>query len=193
LREDSAEAAFCLATGFAVHHRILHFMGIAERMDAMLGKYREKLDRSGWIPAGARVVRLRHAPLAEVANLVSREFHGDPAALLARLSGRAGKPPDPNRSVVLLLDGVVVGAQLASIAADGILDVEANVVIPTLRRGWANLLLTHQGTHNSVLYGTWDFRFYCDDRVVDTVNLARRSGAERTATDVVLRRPVAVV
>jgi GNAT superfamily N-acetyltransferase len=186
-REDSPEAAFCLATGFTVHHRILHFIGDTERMEAMLGVYREKLDRSGWIPAGARVVPLADAPPAEVANLVGREFHNNPAAMLARLNGTAGNPPDPRRSAVLLLDGVVVGVQLASIGADGLWAVEVNVVIPTLRRGWANLLLTHEGTRNSRLLGTGRFRFFCDDRVIDTVNLARRSGAERVATDVALR------
>ena len=192
LREDSAAAAFCLATGFTVHHRVLHFLGEASEMEAMLASYREKLDRAGWIPPGARVVKLPEAPPAEVANLVSREFHGNPAALLARLHGVAGTPPVPDRSVVLLLDGVVVGAQLANIAADGILEVDANVVIPNLRRGWANLLLTHEGTRNSVAHGTKAFRFFCDDRVIDTVNLARRSGAERVAVDLVLRRAVGV-
>jgi len=191
LREDSAQAAFCLAAGFIVHHRILHFVGEAELMERMLTPYREKLDRSGWIPAGARVVPLREAPLAEVAHLVGREFHNNPGAMLARLHGRAGTPPDPQRSVVLLLDGAVVGVQLVSIAADGIPEVEANVVLPTLRRGWANLLLTQEGTRIGVLHGSRRFRFFCDDRVIDTVNLARRSGAERLATDVVLRRAVA--
>jgi GNAT superfamily N-acetyltransferase len=190
LREGSEAAAFCLANGFRVHHHILHFSGEAERMEAMLAAYREKLDRSGWIPAGARVVALPDAPPAEVANLVAREFHGNPAAMPARLSGRAGTPPNTQRSVVLLLDGVVVGAQLVCIAADGVPEVEANVVIPSLRRGWANLLLTHEGTRVGVLHGSRRFRFFCDDRVLDTVNLARRSGAEKVATDVVLRREV---
>jgi len=188
LREDSETAAFCLRSGFTVHHRILHFLGEAEKMEAMLATYREKLDRSGYIPDGARVVKLPDAPAAEVANLVGREFHNNPERMQARLEGRVGKPPDPQRSVVLLLDGLVVGAQLVSIAADGIPEVEGNVVIPSLRRGWANLLLTHEGTRTGVLHGSRQFRFFCDDRVIDTVNLARRSGAERTATDVVLRR-----
>nr|WP_294545150.1 GNAT family N-acetyltransferase [uncultured Rhodopila sp.] len=191
LREDSEAAAFCLACGFGVHHRILHFSGEAERMEAMLAAYREKLDRSGWIPAGARVVALPDAPPDEVANLVAREFHNHPERMLARLSCLAGTPPDPQRSVVLLLDGMVVGAQLVSIAVDGVPEVEANVVIPSLRRGWANLLLTHEGTRIGVLRGSRRFRFFCDDRVIDTVNLARRSGAEKVATDVVLRRAVA--
>ena len=191
LREDSEAAAFCLASGFCVHHRILHFSGEAERMEAMLAAYREKLDRSGWIPAGARVVALPDAPPGEVANLVAREFHGNPAAMLARLSGVAGTPPDPQRSVVLLLDGAVAGAQLVCIGADGVPEVEANVVIPSLRRGWANLLLTHEGTRIGILHGSRRFRFFCDDRVIDTVNLARRSGADKVATDVLLRRAVA--
>ena len=190
LRDDTDAAAFCLASGFAVHHRILHFLGEGERMEGMLRPYRERLDESGWIPAGARVIPLRDADPEDVARVVTREFHGNPSSLIARLRSQGGVPPDPDRSVVLLLDGEVVGVQLLIVPAEGVPEVEANVVIPTLRRGWANLLLTHEGTRISVMHGTRTFRFYCDERVIDTVKLARRSGAELVATDLILRRPV---
>ena len=64
--------------------------------------------------------------------------------MLARINGRGARPFEPVLSVVLLLDGAVAGAQMVSIAEDGVPEVEANVVMPTLRRGWANLLLTHE-------------------------------------------------
>jgi Acetyltransferase (GNAT) family len=187
---ESQAAEFCLATGFAVHHRVLYFAGEAEVLERTLAMYREKLDRAGWIPSGARVVTLPEASDAEVANLVCREFGASPGAMLARLRGRGGKAFLPERSVVLLLDGVVVGAQLVTMGDDGIPDVEANVVIPTLRRGWANLVLTHEATRIGVANGSRRFRFFCDDRVIDTVNLARRCGAERTREDLVLVRSV---
>lgn len=190
LRDDSAAAAFCLASGFEVHHRILHFLGDGPDMERMLARYRARLDESGWIPTGARVIPLRDADPAEVARIVGRQFHSNPAALLARLRGQGGQAPDPDRSVVLLLDGETVGAQLLLVPPDDLPEVEANVVVPSLRRGWANLLLTHEGTRISVMHGTRAFRFYCDERTIDTVKLARRSGAEEVATDLVLRRPV---
>jgi GNAT superfamily N-acetyltransferase len=191
LREDSETAAFCLACGFAVHHRFLHFLAEADKMETMLATYREKLDRAGRIPPGARVVPLSEAPAAEVANLLSREFHNDPERTRARLEGRTANPPDPGLSAVLLLDGVVAGAQLVRIADDGVPELETNVIIPSLRRGWANvLLLTHDGTRPGARHDARYFRFFCDERVTDTVKLARRSGAQRTAIDVVLRRAV---
>jgi len=189
LDEASEEAAFCLATGFIVHHRMLHFEGEAEAMEAMLARYRERFDESGYVPAGARIVSLPEAPAEAVANLVAREFHNSPALMQARFQGRLGRAPDPDRSVVLLLDGVVMGAQLVTLGDDAVPEVEANVVHPSLRRGWANLLLTHEGTRAGVLHGSRRFRFYCDDRVIDTVNLARRSGASRTRVQLALRRP----
>jgi GNAT superfamily N-acetyltransferase len=190
LTEGSEAASFCLANGFTLHHRMLHFAAEAAALEAMLATYRAKLDRAGWIPPGARVVALHAAPAPEVAQLVSREFHLDPAAFLARLRGAAGRPFDAERSVVLLLDGKVVGAQMASLGADGIPDIEANVVIPTLRRGWANLLLNHESARVGLAKGSRRFRFFCDERVIDTVNFARRGGAERTRTALVLMRDV---
>jgi GNAT superfamily N-acetyltransferase len=190
LAEGCDAARFCLATGFTVHHRILHFAGEAQVLEAELAAYREKLDRAGWIPAGARVVPLPEAPLVEVAHLVCREFGASPGSMLARLRGQAGRNFLPERSVVLLLDGIVMGAQLVTLGTDGIPDVEANVVSPKLRRGWANLLLTHEGTRVGVANGSRRFRFYCDERVTDTVRLAQRCGAERTREDLVMVRPV---
>jgi hypothetical protein len=170
---------------------VFHFAGEASELVTALSAYRSKLDRAGWIPAGATIVPLVDAPAAEVAHLVCREFGSSPAAALARIAGRTGRPFDPLLSVVLLLDGVVMGAQMVSIASDGVLEAEANVVTPTLRRGWANLLLTHEGTRRSAAAGTGRFRFFCDDRVIDTVNLARRCGAELTRTELAMIRPVA--
>jgi hypothetical protein len=192
LTEGSEAALFCLANGFSLHHRMLHFVAEAATLEAVLATYRAKLDRAGWIPPGARVVPLHAAPAPEVAQLVSREFHLNPTAFLARLRGAAGRPLDAERSVVLLLDGKVVGAQLASVGADGIPDIEANVVIPTLRRGWANLLLNHESARIGLAKGSRRFRFFCDERVIDTVNFARRGGAERTRTALVLLRDVPV-
>jgi GNAT superfamily N-acetyltransferase len=189
--EASDAAAFCLACGFIAHHRVLHFVGEAERMETALAGYRERLEATGWIPPNARIVTLPEAPLSEVAHLAAREFHSSPAALMARLQGRAGTAFDPARSVVLLVDGAVMGAQLVSIAEDGIPEVDANVVSPKLRRGWANLLLTHEGTRVGVANGSRRFRFFCDERVTDTVKLARRSGAELVRTDLSMIRPVA--
>ncbi len=183
---DSEEAAFCLAVGFIVHHRVLHFAAEAGALEAALATYREKLERAGWVPEGARVVPLPEAPAAEVAHLVCREFGASPSAMLARLLGRTGRPFLPERSVALLLDGAVVGAQLTTLGDDGIPDVECNVVSPTLRRGWANLLLTHEATRIGVVHGSRRFRFFCDERVTDTINLARRCGAERTREDLAL-------
>jgi hypothetical protein len=191
LAEDSEAASFCVAIGFTVHHRVLNFAAIAPELEIALAAYRSRLDRAGWIPPGASVVELAAAPAAEVAHLVAREFGSSPATMLARINGRGARPFEPVLSVVLLLDGAVAGAQMVSIADDGVAEVEANVVMPTLRRGWANLLLTHEGTRKSAAAGTQRFRFFCDERVIDTVNLARRCGAELIRTDLALIRPCA--
>ncbi len=190
LPENGPEAAFCRATGFIPHHRVLHFMGDAPRMEAMLASYREKLDRAGWIPAGARVVTLADAPLVEVATLVAREFHNQLETTIARLEGKENSTLVPDLCVVLMLDGAVAGTQLLGLGRDGLPEVEVNVVVPALRRGWANLMLTHEGTRNSVRHGVGPFHFFCDERVIDTVKLARRSGAEQTGEDLALWRPL---
>lgn len=188
--ESSDAAKFCIATEFTLHHRVFHFTAVAAEVEAALARYREKLDRAGWIPNTACIVPLPEAPAPAVAHLVCRQFGSSEAAILSRILGRSDPTFDQRLSVVLLLDGVVVGAQMVSRGADGVPEVEANVVSPTLRRGWANLLLTHEGTRLSVACGTQRFRFSCDERVIDTLNIARRSGAELARTELAMIRPV---
>ena len=191
LADDSEAVGFFLACGFAVHHRVLHFVGDAAAVEALLARHRAWLTERGRIPRNARLVGLQDAPFRELAQLLAREFHNSPAQVLARLHGEAAPPFDAARSVVLLLDGAVVGAQIWTIGDDGVPQVEVNVVNPTLRHGWANVLLTHEGVRAGVAMGTREFRFFCHERVIDTVNIARRSGAKLARTDLVLRRDIA--
>jgi GNAT superfamily N-acetyltransferase len=189
--EGGEAAAFFLACDFAIHHRVLHFAGEVARAAAAFAPHRAWLEKTGRIPSNARIVPLSEAPAAEVAHLMAREFGSSPAAALARLRGEVGTPFAPERSVVLLVNGAVMGAQMWSIAVDGTPEVDVNVISPHLRRGWANVLLTHEGFRVGQAKGTQAFRFYCHEDVVDTVNIARRSGAQRVRTDLVLVRAVA--
>ncbi len=191
LEDDSEAVGFFLACGFYVHHRVLHFIGDATSVEALLARHRTWLTERGRIPANARLVGLRDAPHPELAHLLAREFHNSPAQVLARLHGESAPPFDAERSVVLLVDGAVMGAQIWTNGDDGVPQVEVNVVSPTLRHGWANVLLTHEGVRIGVTKGTHAFRFFCHERVIDTVNIARRSGAKLARTDVVLRRDIA--
>lgn len=188
--EGSDTAAFCLAVGFTIHHRVLHFESEVEAGLPMMAAYREKLERAGWIPADARVVPLHAAPAGDVARLVCGVFHASLAAMLARLRGETETPFEPERSVVLLLGGRVVGAQMVAIASDGIPTVEAHVVSPRLRRGWANALLLHEAARIGFAKGSRRYRFVCDERTTDTVSMALRTGPTLTRTDLALIRPL---
>lgn len=190
LQEGSDAAAFCLAVGFTVDHRVLHFESEVEIGLPIIASYHEKLRHAGRIPTDSCVVPLHAAPAGDVARLISVAFHASPTVMLARLRGETDTPFEPKRSVVLLLGGRVVGAHMVTIASDGIPTIEAHVVSQRLRGGWANALLLHEAARIAFEQGSGRYRFVCDERTTAVVGMARRIAPEPARKDLALIRPV---
>ncbi len=190
LQEGSEAAAFCLAVGFTIDHHVLHFESEVEIGLRLMASYHEKLQRAGWILTDASIVALHAAPAGEVARLISTAFHASPTMMLARLRGETGTPFEPNRSVVLLLGGRVVGAHMVTIADDGIPTIEAHVVSLRLRGGLANALLLHEAARIAFEKGSGRYRFVCDERTTTVVGMARRIAPGPVRKDLALIRPV---
>ena len=192
---ESGAAGFLAACGFDGRDRIVHFETDARAFHADMLRVRQRLEQRGRIRMHARVVPLRDAPAARVADLVSRHFPITRAQLLARLDPRSTSTCDLNNSVALLV-GEPPGAEMLGGALiygwDGDVPViEARVVDPALRGGWANALMLEQATRNGVAAGARRFRFFADDRLYDTMNLARRAGAEQIKVELQFWRRIA--
>lgn len=183
LDEHDEGCEFLRAVGFAQLRRTLHYEADGATFFAMIAGARSRLARRGRIPADARTVPLRDAPYAGVAHLVSSAFGTRHEVALAATRNQRAGGYDRDRSVVLMVGEDVRGALLYR-WANGVPEIDVNVVGPGLRRGWANVLLLHDATRNGLEGGASRFRFHCEDRVLDTINLARRSGAKLLRTSV---------
>jgi GNAT superfamily N-acetyltransferase len=181
LEESSAAAAFARAVGFEVARRKLYFEAEGEPLLSAISPIYERLRAAGRIPADARVVTLRDAPYARVARLVSETFDSRYDYALAAVHGPESQGYDRDSSVVLLLGGTVCGALLYR-WSDSVAEIGVNVVAPHVRRRWANVALLYQATRNGFNRGGRRVRFHCDDTVTDTVNIARRIGADLLRT-----------
>lgn len=181
--EPSPAASFLAATNFTVTRRFRHFEADLLRFDAMIDAIRARLARGSRIPDSARIVPLSEAPARDVAAFVARTFETMPEAVAARIAGQGLAGYDMARSVVLLIDGAVQGALLYA-WIDGVPVIDVNAVAPALRRGWANVALLAEATRNAVHGGAQQFRFFCDERVRDTMNLAARVEARETRVEI---------
>jgi GNAT superfamily N-acetyltransferase len=180
---DGPAAGFLTACGFEPARRQAFFQARTAAMRERLGPLLERLRSRGRIPADARVVPLREAPLEEVGWLVSKEFGGGPFSALNRLAARNRNTgiSTEDKSQVLLHDGRV-GAVVLARMDYGVGVVDARVVAPGLRGDWASALVLEQVLTRAEAESVAEFRFHCDETVLDTLHVARRAGARQTAT-----------
>jgi GNAT superfamily N-acetyltransferase len=180
---DGPAAAFLAASGFEPARRQQFFQARTAAMRERLGPLLERLRARGRIPADARVVPLREAPLEEVSWLVSKEFGGGPFRALNLLAGRNRNTgiSTEDKSQVLVYAGRV-GAVVLARMDYGVGVVDARVVAPGLRGDWASALVLEQVLERAEAEGVAEFRFHCDETVLDTLHVARRAGARQAAT-----------
>lgn len=189
--EDGSEASLFLEqAGFVRHHRILHFVTDLVGFHVIVDGLRMRMQRSGRLPADARLLRIEEAPAWDVAALVAPEFAAPHATILRRLSPTATDAFDLHRSVALYLDEVLAGVLIFS-WNNGEVSIEVIVVAPAFRGGAANVLLLEAATRAAIEGGAARFRFFCDERTRDTLGLARRAGAEPVRIEVEYRRALA--
>lgn len=191
--EPDGEAARAWAAfGFSPWQRRLEFEADLERAHAVLLPLYERAREEGWIPPAARIVPLADADHEAVARLHVQCLGGTRRLLLPLLRGSAADAFDPACSRVLLLDGRVAGFTLGRVHADaGYADVDGNVVDPSLRLGWANLLLKFEAASVLLARGIRTIRYASFRQHTDTHRVSRQVGARLLRTMVQMRRDLA--
>jgi GNAT superfamily N-acetyltransferase len=188
--EGSPAEIFLRATGFAVTRRFFGFETDGMKFLPFIEAIRRPLVRSGRIPPGARISSLSEAPRAELIKLVSTELAAFPATVAARIAAQGSSWYDEELSVVLMLNGALVGAMLMTRSGD-LGRVEVNVVAPSFRGGWANVVILDEAVRRIVGSGLKRLRFFCDEHTRDTINLAKHAGAASLGTGLFLERRIA--
>jgi GNAT superfamily N-acetyltransferase len=165
-----------------------HVLPITQ-IESRLGPLVDRMRAQGRIPSNARVVPLYQADLAAVLKLHLDHMGGDRGELERKL--RSGGPGAflPRQSRVLLVDNQVKGCLLAHRARKETITVDANIVDPSLRGGWANAWLKLEAFRGAPL-GVKEFQFTSFDQYADTRNFTKKLGGTTVRTTVLMMRPI---
>jgi GNAT superfamily N-acetyltransferase len=187
--EPESEAARAWAAfGFAPCQRRLEFATeLASSVGQLMPLY-NKLYEDHWIPPSARIVPLAEADVDAVADLHVQYLGGSRRLLLPLLRGAGPERYDPKYSRVLLLDGQVMGFTLGRVRTDGVCEIDANVLHPSLRRGWADLLLKLEAGQLLLADGFHTIRYFSLQQHTDTQRITRKVGGRLVGTLVQMRR-----
>lgn len=182
---------FLVACGFREVDRMTTFEARVERMAEWLRERRRWLEERDEIPATARIVPLREAPIERVAALHAETIGGQPARLEAWFRDLA-HGPEVCDTVVLLVDGAVHGFHYCDSEGDTStthgLAVTAELRGGESGSGWAALLLLADRVDEAVRRGVTRSRFSCLSHVRPTLRLARIFDATTVDVRELLRR-----
>ncbi|MCA9261299.1 MAG: GNAT family N-acetyltransferase [Planctomycetales bacterium] len=173
---DSPECAAWQRWGFEIVDSSEDYIVSVAEIDRVLGPLYEWMTQRGDIPSNARIIPLYEADRESVVKLHLAHLGGDVAALTQKCAGEGSEAYHLRGSRVLTVGDVTVGCVLArrSSRTSGVVD--AIVVDPKLRLGWANLWLKLDAARFAKWRGVEEFRFRTFDKYFDSRKLAERLG-----------------
>lgn len=185
---DGDAARVWAALGFSPGQRRTEYEADILQASSTLFPLFDEVRARGWIPEAARIVPLADADREAVAVLHVTYLGGNRRLLRPLLDGTASDCFHPKYSRVLLLDGSVVGFTLGRIGADGICEVDANVLHPSVRMGWANLWLKLEAAERLLEDGVRTMRYFTLEHHTDTRRISRQAGCRVLRTMAQMRR-----
>ncbi len=161
-----------------------------EQFELRLAPLVERMRRQGRIPASARIIPLYEANPAEVLRLHLDNMGGNRGELYRKLKNQGDGAFHPRYSRVLLVDDQVKGCILAHRADRDTAIVDANILDPCLRSGWANSWLKLEATRGAIALGISNFQYSTFDQYEDTRSFTKKMGGVTTRTTVLMIRPL---
>jgi predicted N-acetyltransferase YhbS len=186
LNSDAARA--WAAFGFSPARQKREYEADIAAASATLLPLYDQVRQSGYIPPAARIVPLSDADPDAVARLHVEYLGGSHRLLMPLLTGAAPDRYHPKYSRVILLDERVVGASLGRILPDGTCEVDAHVLHPSVRMGWANLWLKMEAAERLLEDGVRTMRYFTLEQHTDTRRISRQAGCRLLRTLVQMRR-----
>jgi hypothetical protein len=170
--QGSEEEQNWASLGFARHEvRCAHEMDVKQSFERLAPVFQQVRDH-GWIPPDAKTIPLAEADLDRVCQLHLRYLGGSVRQLLPLLDGTAPNAFDREASVVLLCGGQTVGFTLGWFPEPTVCEINSNVLDPSVRLGWANVLLKYEALQRVMARNATVFRYFTMDRHTDS----RRAG-----------------
>jgi len=161
-----------------------------EQIEAKLGPLVDRMRARGRIPSNAHISPLYEVNAASVLQLHLDQMGGERGELYRKIQGKGAGAFHPRYSRVLLVDGRVKGCILAHRVAADVAAVDANILDPSVRGGWANVWLKLEATRGAIRLGIKTFRFTTFDHYTDTRSFTQRLGGETTRVMQLMHRPL---
>jgi hypothetical protein len=118
------------------------------------------------------------------------ELGGDRGELYHKLRGAGIGAFHPRYSRVLLVGDQTMGCILAHRRDQHTAVVDADIVHPRLRGGWANVWLKLEATRGALRLGIKQFQFTTFDHYTDTRSFSTKLGGATTRITVLMMRPI---
>jgi GNAT superfamily N-acetyltransferase len=160
-------------------------------IEAKLGPLVDRMRSKGRVPANACIIPLYEANAAAVLQLHLDQMGGERRDLYRKIQGKGAGAFHPRYSCVLLVDGRVKGCILAHREAADVAAVDANILDPSVRGGWANVWLKLEATRGAIRLGIETFQFTTFDHYTDTRSFTEQLGGATTRVTHLMYRPIA--
>jgi N-acetylglutamate synthase-like GNAT family acetyltransferase len=190
VEKDSLESRGWQWLGFTPVETVQAHHLPTEHIEAKLGPLVERMRAKGRIPANARIVPLYEANAAAVLQMHLDQMGGERRELYRKIRGRGVAAFHPRYSCVLLVDDRVKGCILAHRVAADVAAVDANILDPSVRGGWANVWLKLEATRGAIQLGIRTFQFTTFDHYTDTRSFTEQLGGTTTRTTQLMYRPI---
>ncbi len=186
---DGPEMEAWRRLGFEVCETVEEHEAPVAQFELRLAPLMERFRREGRIPDGAKIVPLYAANRDEVLQLHLTAMGGDRASLARKLSGQGSGAFHLRLSRVLLVDERVVGCVLAHRTSQSAFTVDATIVAPELRGGWANVWLKLEASRGAPP-GVTHFHYTSFDHYTDTRRFTEKLGGVTTLRQALMYRPL---
>lgn len=187
---NSDEMQAWTALGFVPCETVEYHELPLDQFEIQLAPLLERMQERGKVPKSARIIPLCEADPEAVAQLHLAVLGGDADDLRQKLRGDVPNSYSARYSRILLVDDRVVGFILAHRAAKDVAHVDANVLAPEVRGGWANVWLKLEATRGAQSLGIKKFVFTSFDHYTDTRSFTDRLQGTTVSTKVLMYRPL---
>jgi hypothetical protein len=182
--QDSPDQAYWAALGFTPHQiRYAHEIS-AQRAYERLSPLVEQIRDHGWAPVNSRIIPLVEADVQAVCDLHVQHLGGSARKLTPMLDGSATHPYDRYASMVLVCGEQTKGFTLGWFPEPRVCEIAANVLDPSVRLGWADLLLKQAALKAVLDRGGELFRFCTAEQHRDSRRTLERVGGGASRTEV---------
>lgn len=161
-----------------------------DQFEPRLGPLVERMRANGRIPVSAKIVPLYRANPAAVLQFHLDHLGGDRGELYRKLRGRGIGAFLPRHSRVLFVGDHIMGCLLAHRVTKHRICIDANIVDPQLRGGWANVWLKLETLHSGRSLGAREFVFTTFDHYADTRSFNTKLAGTTIRTSVLMVRPI---